>query len=338
MRARAASARRRPCRNSNRALDLGLRRIAIGRNPGLSDLAATRAVRAFVKDAKPDIVHGHGSKGGAYARVPKLIDRNWPTTVYTPHGGSFHYTTKSVSARAYMATETMLARTTDIFLIESDYIARLAKPVIGEKASQRIRVVRNGVSTAEFEPVPLQKDAGDLLYIGELRVLKGIDVLLRAVAQISAAGRELSLLIVGAGPDERHLHDLVAELGLGRQVRFSPPQPIRKALDQAGLMIVPSRAESLPYVVIEATAAAHPLIATNVGGIPEIFGPFADRLVPPDDSEALADAIEQFLSKSAPEKVEQADALANYVRENFSISEMVAGVLSGYREALTYKT
>ena len=71
--------------------------------------------------------------------------------------------------------------------------------------------------------------------------------------------------------------------------------PARQAFALGRVLVVPSRAESLPYVVLEAAAAGMPLIATRVGGIPEIFGPHAGRLVPPDDAAALAAAIAQAL-------------------------------------------
>ena len=68
--------------------------------------------------------------------------------------------------------------------------------------------------------------------------------------------------------------------------------PVREAFKLGRMLVVPSRAESMPYVVLEAAGARVPMIATNVGGIPEIFGPFRDRLGPPDDAEDLRARIE----------------------------------------------
>ena len=99
-------------------------------------------------------------------------------------------------------------------------------------------------------------------------------------------------------------------------------------------MVVPSRAESLPYVVLEATAAAMPLVATAVGGIPEIFGPQAGRLVPPDAPEALAAALRRRLDVSKAEADAEDAALRTFVRERFSLPQMVASVLDAYRAAL----
>ena len=75
-------------------------------------------------------------------------------------------------------------------------------------------------------------------------------------------------------------------------MRFLPPMPARQAFALGRIMVVPSRAESFPYIVLEAAAAGKSLIATGVGGIPDMFGPLAERLIPPDDCGALERALD----------------------------------------------
>ncbi len=86
-----------------------------------------------------------------------------------------------------------------------------------------------------------------------------------------------------------------------------PAMPARQAQTLGRIMVVPSRAESLPYVVLEAAAAGMPMITTQVGGIPEIYGPLTDTLVPPEDAGALAKAIARA--------IDQPDATADIARE-----------------------
>jgi glycosyltransferase involved in cell wall biosynthesis len=314
-------------------LALGLRRVAMTRNPSLVDWRAFQAMRAFRRDANPDIIHGHGSKGGVYARSPAFLEKRWPVRCYTPHGGSFNYFPGTLTHKIYMVAERILARRTSIFLMESVFIAARARAAIG-KTNVPLRVVHNGITDAEFEPVPTGHETCDVLYLGELRFAKGIDTLLDAVTAVAREGLRIRLLIVGSGPDEMLLRERVQKLGLCEQVTWEPPGPIRSALARSRLMVVPSRAESLPYVILEAAAAREPLVSTNVGGIPEIFGPYANRLIPPDDSEALAAALMSALSSTEEELQEEAEALAAYVRANFSYDAMVAGVIAGYRAAL----
>lgn len=99
-------------------------------------------------------------------------------------------------------------------------------------------------------------------------------------------------------------------------------------------MVVPSRKASLPYVVLEAAAARQPLVATNVGGIPESFGPEAGRLIAPGDPDLLAQAIEEALGAAPGELARRAEALASHVQQRFSVEAMVEGVLAAYRDAL----
>jgi glycosyltransferase involved in cell wall biosynthesis len=98
-------------------------------------------------------------------------------------------------------------------------------------------------------------------------------------------------------------------------------------------MVAPSRAESLPYIVLESAAAAVPLITTNVGGIPEVFGPQAARLVPPGDAAALARAISSALADPAALRNETLTLRAR-VQAEFSADVMAEHVLAAYGEAL----
>ena len=143
----------------------------------------------------------------------------------------------------------------------------------------------NGISDAEFEPIAHVPDPFDLVYVGELRPAKGIDTLIDAVALLRRERRlRLTLLIVGSGPDDGRSQARAKEAGIWDSVAFVPPQPIRHALARGAVMVIPSYAESLPYVILEAAAAAQPLVSTNVGGIPEIFGPHAGDLIPARDA------------------------------------------------------
>jgi glycosyltransferase involved in cell wall biosynthesis len=316
-------------------LALGILRIAMRRNPHPLDVAVVAAVGRHARRLGAEILHGHGSKGGAYARLA-VRGSHGPAAVrvYTPHGGSLHYQPGTVLHRIYMSAERLLARRTDLLLFESDYARQRFERFVGT-APCPARVVHNGVAPAEFEPVSPAADAADILFVGELRALKGIDVLIEAVAALrDRGGGAPTLLIVGSGPDEAALRQQVGALGLAPSTTFSPPLPIRTAFAMGRVMVVPSRAESLPYVVLEAAAAGVPLVATRVGGIPEIFGEQADRLVAPGDYGALAGALAQILARSDPERRAEAAALRERVRDRFSLDTMVDGVLEGYDAVL----
>jgi glycosyltransferase involved in cell wall biosynthesis len=311
-------------------LALGVARLPMGRQLAVSDYFAIRQIAARVAQSVPDVLHGHGAKGGAYARL--AVSDDGPIRAYTPHGGSLLFKPEALLGRFYLRLEAILRRRTDLFLFESAFIERLYRAKIGDPGPTS-RIVPNGVAEAEFVDVPLQPDATDILFIGELRHLKGVDVLLAALAALRAKGIALSATIVGDGKARLDLQRQAQETGLGNSVRFKLPMPAREAFALGRVMVVPSRMESFPYIVLEAAAAGKPLIATNVGGIPDMFGPFADRLIPADNREALEGAL--ALAVNHPETTNAAARLLQErVRTIFSLDDMVDGGIDAYCAAL----
>jgi len=324
-------------RELSEKLELGITRVPMSRYPSATDAAAQWGEIALRRRLEPDVVHCHGSKGGVYGRIPALLSpRRSYVTAYTPHGGSFNYKPGTLEHRVYMAVERLLERATDTFLFESQFIAGRFEAHVGQKPRAAHRVVLNGISDAEFEPINHTEANFDLLYLGELRSAKGIDTLIEALALLrSRDGVTPRILIVGSGPDEAELKQMAKERGLAEQCVFEPPAPIRKALARTHIMVTPSRAESLPYVILEAAAAAQPLVSTDVGGISEILGPrHRGRLIKADDPTILADAVGAMLATPEPARRAQAMDLAAYVRENFRLDSMIDGVIAAYREAL----
>ena len=114
------------------------------------------------------------------------------------------------------------------------------------------------------------------------------------------------------------------------------PFPLAPLSPEVEVVVVPSRAESLPYIVLEAAAAGRPVIATAVGGIPEIFGPDGDKLIAPGDARSLAETISAVLN-DLPMAHADADRLRTRVRAGFSIEAMADQVLAAYGDALTFK-
>ena len=132
-------------RRSNRVtgqLALGLTRVPMSRHVGLSDLSAQRHVAHRARETGADILHGHGAKGGAYARLCGGAVR-----VYTPHGGSLHYSRSSPVGLLYLTLEQVLMRRTELFLFESRYGRDVFTAKVGAPAGL-VRVVHNGVTAA----------------------------------------------------------------------------------------------------------------------------------------------------------------------------------------------
>jgi glycosyltransferase involved in cell wall biosynthesis len=317
-------------------LALGLNLVPMRREPSPADIVALFRVARIVARLRPDVLHAHGAKGGAFGRVVATLLRvvgRRPRRVYTPHGGSLHYDPRRLSGRVFFALERVLRRMTDGFVFVSDFERETFTAKVGEPRRPAVRV-HNGLAEAEFEPVRPAADAADFVYVGNFRDLKGVDVLIEALALLrDRYGIGATARLIGWGDDGARYAARVAELGLDRAVRFKSPLPTRSALAAGRLLVVPSRAESLPYIVLEAAAGRVPLIATAVGGIPEIFGEQSDRLIVPGDVEALAAAMAAALADPDGART-AADRLARRVETHFSLAGMTAAITGFYSTLL----
>lgn len=310
---------------------LGVHSMPMPRVLGLGDISTPLRVRKLARELEIDVVHGHGAKGGLNVRLAAAAQRR--IALYTPHGGVLHFRPSSPSGLLFQNFERLLLPLTDAVIFESAFAREGFHRLIGVPRCPN-PVIHNGLKPAEFEPVVPAADAADFVFIGEFRALKGIHILLEALTQVSAPdGRPATLVMAGGGPDFESFRSEVAALSLAQRVVLLGVQPARPTLARGRCAIVPSLKESLPYVVLEAAAAARPVIATNVGGISEIFGPTAGSLVPPGDAAALREAMQGFMNDPAGADAQMRLRLA-HVRENFSIDHMVGAIEALYRQLL----
>ncbi|MCX5514940.1 glycosyltransferase family 1 protein [Kaistia algarum] len=318
-------------------LDLGLHRVPMQRQISPSDATALYRLFRQMKALRPDVIHTHGAKGGVYGRIVGTMLRlsgHRVARLYCPHGGSLHYDPRSRSGRLFFAVERWMERITDAFVFVSQYEADAYRAKVGAPRKP-FRIASNGIGPEEFERIETRPDAADFLYIGMMRDLKGPDVFLNALARLRD-GQDVAptALLVGDGPDTARYRALADRLGLAEAVRFLPATPAREAFAMARFVVVPSRAESMPYIVLEAAAAGRPLVATAVGGIPEILGTQRSRLVPSGDAAALAGAMERALADPAATEAEALE-LRDDMKPRFSIDAMAASVAAAYRLAAT---
>ena len=154
--------------------------------------------------------------------------------------------TTRLAGKFYLTTERLLMLRGDLFLFESAFSADVFRRKIGDPRGL-VRIVHNGVSHAEFEPVGERSPTRPTsMFLGELRPVKGIDVLIDAIAQLHRDGRNVTATLVGDGPDERRCRLRSTRYGLNGAVRFQPAMPARQALTLGRIMVVPSRANPCP--------------------------------------------------------------------------------------------
>ncbi len=311
---------------------LGVYRTPMPRLFGPGDLTASFVVRRLAKQLDVDVLHGHGAKGGFNARLARIGDRK-RVAFYTTHGGVLNYRPGQFLGNVMRWIEARLLPLTDGVIFESAYAQRTFETNI--KPVPRLRpVVHNGLDEKEFQTLPESEITYDFAYVGELRAAKGLNYLLDALVGLKRSdGQPVRMIFGGSGPDLHALQQRARELGIHSQLDFVGVRPARQVFAQGGCVVMPSLAESLPYVALEAAAATKPLIATDVGGVKEIFGPTADRLVPAADAEALRKAMQSLLDH--PEAaLEEAGVRYAFVRDRFSTAKMADEIIATYRAGI----
>lgn len=304
--------------------ELGIHVIPMNRMPGIADAANMLRMMSRARLLGADVIHGHGAKGGAYARLlPRFAGG---VRVYTPHGGSLHYDRRTLQGFGFLAAERMLRKRTDGFIFESDFGLRTFIEKVGEPETTST-VIHNGVTEPEFAAVTPDADAADFVFVGELRELKGVGALIDAA---TLAGEKMHLRIVGSGDQRGFFEAMASHVPSRVKIEFMGPMPAREAFALGRIAVVPSYNESLPYIVLEAAAAGLPVIATRVGGMAEIFGPDSSSLVNPRDIGGLADRLRHAIHH--PDEMKAlAERLKARVRAEFAAPQMVDGIVGFYR-------
>ena len=175
--------------------------------------------------------------------------------------------------------------------------------------SSNLRVVPCGVDGAVFAPSTAARVVpNQVLFVGAVRPVKGLDVLLRAIAALAERGADPRLVVVGESfyesyrrEDER-MRELAGRLGLADRVRFvgrQPPSEVARYMQESAVLVLPSRRESLGMVLAEALACGTPVVATRAGGPEDIVDDEVGVLVPVEDPEALAEGIRTVLRRRA---------------------------------------
>lgn len=207
---------------------------------------------------------------------------------------------------------------------------RALAPATAPKSS----VIHNALAMPNCEPTPLNFDEPRILYVGRLHWHKGVDVALEAFARLHQRLAHTRFLIAGNGEEEAALQAQVERLSLQADVDFLgwiAPQDVPALINQATVMVVPSRLEAFGLSPVQGGQLARPVVATRVGGLPEvIIDGKTGLLVEPQDPDAMADALATILTE--PERAKaMGEAARRYVQEHFSL----AAYVDAYEELYT---
>ena len=260
------------------------------------DLAGLVELLRVIRRERPDIVHASSSKAGVLARLAAALD-GVPIRIFTAHGWAFGAQSGSRS-RLYRWADRLMRPLTTVTICVADgeraagVAARTCDPAKTVVIPNAVDVDASPVSAGE-RPTPR------IVSVGRLKAPKDFQTLARALSLLPQGTYEA--LIVGDGPDRRALERRLRQLGLEESVRLAGARDdVPALLADADVFVLASRSEGMPVSVIEAMAAGLPVVASRVGGVPELVEDAETGfLVPPEDPPALTRALARLLEDQA---------------------------------------
>ncbi|MBX4216160.1 glycosyltransferase [Candidatus Parcubacteria bacterium] len=308
---------------------LGLRRDV----SFLDEFRSFFAILKIVRDERPDILHvnsskaaGFGALAGRLARVPRIV--------FTAHGWAFNEPRPlwEIGLIYFLSWMTVLLAHRTITVSERDAKEARTFPFAGN----RISTVYLGIEAPRFtsrvtarktllaeSAVSSGRGAYWIGMIGELTRNKGYRYALDAFAELSQEAPNALLAIVGEGEERASLERYIARAGLSDRVLLAGFRPAEAVLCAFDAFLMSSVKEGLPYVLLEAAHAKLPVVATEVGGIPEIIASMSSgMLVPPNNPHALARALATLIAKKKV-AAEMGEKLSAWVTTEFTIEKML---------------
>jgi glycosyltransferase involved in cell wall biosynthesis len=306
--------------------------VEVGRK---EDLAAIRRLRCVVRAWRPDVVHAQDRRA---ALVTSTLQRH-ARTVWTYHGvpydvrdpwcrGDDDAQAPSWYSRAVLGGDAVVARRTDRVVVPSsvmqDFLhSRLRIPL------SKMHHIDNGIELPDATPLkgPIRR----LAYIGNLYPAKGLSDLFAALSKPGVLPADATLDVYGDGPSRAEAEALAQQPPLRGHIRFHGFTPgAARLLPQHDALVLSSRLEQQPLVIAQAMGAGRPVLATSVGGVPEMLDipGTATYLVRPGDIDGLADQLVRLFAET--NLTELSTKLAAYARDRFSARGCAAAHLKLY--------
>ena len=316
-------------------------------SPVYDPVAVTRLV-CEIRRVRPHILHTHTAKAGAVGRAAARLagDARPPVIVHTYHGHVLRGYFDPVRTQFFRETERALARHTNRLIAVGPQV-RDDLVELGVAPAEKFSVIRLGIDLesrvltadrrAEFRHLfGIPEDRFVVGWIGRMTAIKRVPDILAAFKALRDRGVEATLCLVGDGPDRDAVEQLASDLGIVRDILFVGYQrdvaPYYAFFDA---FLLPSANEGTPVVAIEALASERPVVATRVGGVPDVVDDGEDGfLVEVGDIPALADRLEQ-LARDPELRARMGKAGRERVVPRYRVERLVDDVDTLYRELLT---
>jgi glycosyltransferase involved in cell wall biosynthesis len=276
--------------------------------PG-QDIAALFKLVRLLRDVRPEIVHTHTAKAGTLGRLAAVM-AGVPHRIHTFHGHTFHGYFHPSITQVFLGIERLLGRATERVIALSDAQAEDLAGRYRVASRRALRVVPLGLdlpvpgmenATAlrrEFREEVGARDLPVVTTVGRLVPVKRHDLFVDAVAALRGKGVEGVFVVVGGGPERERIERSAARAGVADRLRFLGwRRDLARIYAGSDVVALCSDNEGTPVALIEAMAAGVPVVATAVGGVPDVLdGGRLGVLVPPASAPALAEGIETLLA------------------------------------------
>ena len=310
----------------------------------IKDFRALLSIIWLLSKEKPDIVHTHSSKGGILGRLAAKI-AGVPNIIHTPHGHVFYGHFGTIASKIFLWAEKIFSRFTDRMVAltdgeKDDYINLSVCP------PEKLFKIHSGVDVKKFmhangnrvekrRSLGLDQNEAVIGFVGWLLPIKGPDYLLKAMDYVWQGHPEASLVLVGKGGMDVGLRAEALKKNANGKVKFLGwREDIDEIMPLFDMLVLPSLNEGMGRVLVEAMAAGKPVVASRVGGIPDLVRHAeTGYLVPPADEKALADGIKKLLDD--PERAKQMGLRGREHCRQFSIEAMIDKLDKLYIELIT---
>ncbi len=314
----------------------------------LRDLVAVFHLARLIRAERPQILHTHTAKAGAIGRLAALVaGRDGPPiVVHTFHGHVLHGYFDPFRTQVFRLLERFLARSSTALIavspqVRDDLVSLHVAP------AEKFTVVRLGIELDERVAIDeaMRAEARHVMgippgrfavgWVGRMTGVKRTDDVVRAFAALRARGVDACLVVVGDGPDREQVERRAHELGVIRDCLFLGYQEdVARFFAVFDAFVLSSVNEGTPVVAIEALAAARPVVATRVGGVPDVVTDGVDGfLVEPGDVEALAERLER-LARDPELRRAMGEAGRTRVLPRYAVARLIDDIDRLYRSLL----
>ena len=259
------------------------------------DMSTVMRLSSMIRQYRPSLIVTHEYKSNLYGHLAARVTG-------VPHLVHYHgATAEDAKVKLYNAIDRwVLKRVSGVVTVSSETKRRLI--AFGVEDS-KVEVVINAVAGEAFEPVPFTDSPFSssqplLVCAGRLSYEKGVDILIEAAKIVNESSIRCNVLIYGNGPEENRIHGLVKQYGLQDSVKLAGFQKdLRGPFGAMDFLVIPSRSEGFPLVLLESWAQGAPVVATPVGGLPELIADNENGLLAGEvNPRSLAAAIMKALS------------------------------------------